>query len=107
MRKAPIPWPEITILAILAILFVVGLAANDRTLTQSLLAVGFLGALLFLAWLHQITVRATPLTAKQRLWTGAVLVALLLALALLAWQGFTGVPGPQAAEDTHAPDTTE
>jgi hypothetical protein len=80
---------EIGVLAMLAGLLVYGLAVSGRTLLESLLALGFGGALVQLAYLWRLTLRraetAPPLTRGQRVWNAAVFVAFLSVVVGLVW----------------------
>lgn len=81
-------WSELILLGLLAFGLVLGLAANNRSLLDSLYALGFLAFFLFAAWLQKKTVQnATPkpLSGKQQIWIAALLVPLALFLAFLAW----------------------
>ncbi len=82
-------WPELIILGLLAFGLILGLAANSRSLLDSLSALGFLAFFFFAAWLQQRTVQNARLTTKQGLCiAAAVLLALLILLAVFFWWNF-------------------
>jgi hypothetical protein len=79
----------------LGALVVIGLAANGRTLLQSVVAVGFVGGVLLMAWLWQVTLRGTEtaprLTRREKIWNAAVFVAWLAVMAALGLLWYAGV----------------
>jgi len=82
-------WAQIAVLAILGLLVVFGRLASGGSLLDALVALVFFAAILFLAWLGQVTIQqaesAPPLTAGQKIWNAAVFVAFLSILGLLIW----------------------
>jgi hypothetical protein len=88
-------WSELAGLALLASLFVLGLAATGRTVLQSLVTGGFGVGFFCLVWLMQWTIRrgeaAPPLTGRQKAWNAAVFVLWAAAMAAIGWGWNAGV----------------
>ena len=107
-RRPPRLWQELAILTMLSMLVVFGLAANGRSLLQTLVALGFGVGVLLLAWLWQRTLRraktAPPVTRRERTWNAVVFVAWLAVVAALICSYFADCAlrdSPTANTDHH------
>jgi hypothetical protein len=90
-------WPEIILLALIPLGFILAAGGGGRTMLDAFAAMGFFAVILFLAWLLQRGLRRPsprPLTTRGRLWNAAVLLAVLTFLGLLIWWNYepTGPP---------------
>lgn len=103
----PVGWYALAALALLGMVFLLGVAIGGLTLLESIAALGFLAAVVLLAWLWRLTVRwseaAPVLTGWRWAWNAAVFVAWLAAMAWLAaswfWPGREG-ERPQRERET-------